>query len=245
MRRQAEGYLALKRQCLHLPAPLEDEVQVWSASKQLIADAPEYMMSLLSEDEIQRAQRFHFAKDRNQFIASRGLLRRVLGWYVGTDPRKIRFDYSKNGKPELDLGFSTSALRFNVTHSCDVILLAFARGRGVGIDVEKIRYDVSIDEIAERFFSISERLSLRALPPAQRYEAFFRCWTCKEAFVKALGDGLSTPLDGFDVSLAPGEPSRLLQTKPDSTEAERWIMKSLTVEGGYSAALVVEKRCSS
>jgi len=120
------------------------------------------------------------------------------------------------------------------------VLLAFAEGRQVGIDVEKLRRDFATSEIAERFFSIAEREALRALPQDQRHEAFFRCWTRKEAFIKALGEGLSHPLDQFDVSLAPGGPAVLLATRPDAQEAKRWKLWNIYVPGDYAAALAAE-----
>jgi 4'-phosphopantetheinyl transferase len=121
-----------------------------------------------------------------------------------------------------------------------VALYAVTRAREVGIDVELIRSDLKIEQIAERFFSHHEIATLRALPTELRQSAFFRCWTRKEAYIKATGKGLSLPLDQFEVSLTPGEPAALLSTQPDPNEAQRWSLRELTPAPGYAAALAVE-----
>jgi 4'-phosphopantetheinyl transferase len=159
---------------------------------------------------------------------------------LGGDPAGVRFRFSEKGKPGIAEPHA-NRLEFNVAHSGDVILLAFTRGRAVGVDVEQIRTDFTTDEVAERFFSSSERRSLRSLAPAVRYEAFFRCWTRKEAYIKATGDGLSLGLDQFDVSLLEEQPAKLLATRPDPLEADRWTMHHLNVKPGYAAALVCQR----
>jgi 4'-phosphopantetheinyl transferase len=218
----------------------DDIVHVWQVSQSSIRSEVAGFTGLLSSDEIQRANRFRFDKDRHQFTLARGLLRRMLGKYLATEPITIRFQYSERGKPSIATE-NLHCIHFNVAHSGDLILLAFVQGHRLGIDVEQVRTDFPIDEIAERFFSAAERTALRTLQPTQRYEAFFRCWTRKEAYIKATGDGLSLPLDQFDVSLLPGEPARLLATRPRAAEAERWTMHHLNVEPGYAAALVYEQ----
>ena len=135
-----------------------------------------------------------------------------------------------------------NGLDFNLSHSAGIVLLAFARRRRIGIDIEAVRRDFSTTEIAERFFSPAERTALRQLPHGQRHQAFFRCWTRKEAFIKALGEGLSHPLDQFDVNLAPGEPAVLLATRPDATEAGRWALWNVPTAGNYAAALAIERK---
>ncbi len=129
-----------------------------------------------------------------------------------------------------------------MSHSHGVALYAVTRDREVGIDLEFIRRDLEVEQIAERFFSRRETATLRALPTALREYAFFLCWTRKEAYIKARGEGLSLPLDQFDVSLIPGEPAALLSTQPDSDEALRWSLQELTLASGYVAALAVEGR---
>ena len=217
-----------------------DEIHVWQLCE-VEQHSLDSLKDLLSQDELERAARFRFSKDRDRFIASRGVLRTLLAAYLGCDPGSLHFQYSEKGKPQLP---AAPDLQFNVAHSGEIIVWAFARKRRVGIDVEEIRTDFSTPEIAERFFSKSERQALRSLPTTQRHLAFFRCWTRKEAFVKATGDGLSLPLDQFDVTLAPGQPAQLLQTRPDHRDAERWTMHNLDLHPNYAAALVIERHAS-
>ncbi|HZD30061.1 MAG TPA: 4'-phosphopantetheinyl transferase superfamily protein [Candidatus Angelobacter sp.] len=195
------------------------------------------LRSLLSEDELERAQRFRFDPDRHEFIHSRGTLRTLLGAYLRVPPEVLRFAYNSYARPMLTGFTNLTELDFNVSHSGGVTLWAFALGRKVGVDVEKARCDFSTLEIADRFFSASEQHTLRALPAEQRHEAFFRCWTRKESFIKALGEGLSHPLNQFDVTLAPGAQAQLLATRPDAKEATRWAMWDIAVPDGYTAAL--------
>ena len=173
-------------------------------------------------DERARADRFYFARDREHFIVARGVLREILGCYLKRVPKSLCFCYGSHGKPALAGEFDGEAIRFNVSHSHGVALYAISRGRAVGIDLERIRFDLPVAEIAERFFSKREDAMLRSLPTDVQHQAFFRCWTRKEAYIKARGEGLSLPLDQFDVSLAPGEPAAVLGTQRDPSEASRW-----------------------
>ena len=163
------------------------------------------LKQVLSADEHARAERFYFQKDRERFMVARGLLRTVLGRYLNQEPSQLRFCYSPYGKPALATGSGRNTLRFNVSHSHGLALYAITCGRELGVDVELIRPELPDEEIAERFFSFQEVSGLRALPPNMRLEAFFNCWTLKEAYIKARGEGLSLPLDQFDVALVPGE----------------------------------------
>ena len=129
---------------------------------------------------------------------------------------------------------------FNVSHSGGIALLAFVRGREIGIDVEQVRSDFDLEAIARRFFSAHEQDQLFALAAETRIEAFFRCWTRKEAYIKATGDGLSLPLSQFDVSLASGEGNVLLATRPDASEAERWLLREIPASAGFVAAVCVQ-----
>jgi 4'-phosphopantetheinyl transferase len=219
-----------------------DEIHVWRLDLSRGHSEVQRLRGLLSHDELERAARFRFDTDRNDFIVSRGTLRDLLGWYLGTAPSKLRFAYSEYGRPGLTADSSVGEVEFNVSHSGGVALLAFADRRKIGIDVEKVRRDFGTAEIAERFFSTVERAALRELPQARRHEAFFRCWTRKEAFIKALGEGLSHPLDQFDVSLSPTSPAELLATRPDAGEVRRWSMWNIQVPGDYAAALVAERQ---
>lgn len=225
-----------------VPPPAHDEIHVWHQSFCHEAAEVDAFRGLLSSDELQRAARFRFDKDRSEFMVSRGTLRRLLGCYLQVPPKELRFAYSAYGRPGLAGDAPSTMLDFNVSHSGGVALLAFARDRKIGIDVEKVRRDFGTSEIAERFFSTAERAALRDLPQQQRHEAFFRCWTRKEAFIKALGEGLSHPLDQFDVSLAPGTPAALLATRPDPKEVGRWTLWNIQTPGDYAAALAAESK---
>ena len=218
----------------------DDEVHVWRASLVQGASRFEEFRRRLSEDEHARANRFHFQKDREHFIVARGLLRTILGWYLGREPNALRFYYSGYGKPALVETEGLDALRFNLSHSGRFALVAVTRGREVGVDIELIRPDFVDEHIAENFFSPFEVASLRALPADLQLEAFFTCWTRKESYIKARGEGLSLALDGFDVTLTPGEPARLLRTRHDSRESSRWSLQQLNPCPGYVAALAVE-----
>ncbi len=216
----------------------ENEVHLWRVDLAAVAEGEKCWQQILSAGEQARAARFHFSKDREYFTATRAWLRMILGSYVGSDPKELVFRYLEKEKPSLDSPSGTD-VEFNVSHSGDVALLAFARGRPLGIDVEHLRDNFDHAAIARRFFSKQEQLQLEALAPSQRHHAFFRCWTRKEAYIKALGAGLSLPLDQFDVSLKPGDTNALLSTRPDAAEATRWSLQEVPAGDGYVAALCV------
>jgi 4'-phosphopantetheinyl transferase len=216
------------------------EVHVWRARLDLPQSLAGFLATL-APDEKERAARFHFQKDRNHFIVARGLLRAILSRYLARRPEQLSFSYSAHGKPSLASEHG-SDVRFNVSHSHGMALFAFARGRDLGVDLEWVRADVAEEQIAERFFSACEVTALRALPAERQAEAFFNCWTRKEAYIKARGEGLSLPLNQFDVSLAPGEPAALLCTRLEADEVSRWSMTELAPGAGFKAALVVEGR---
>jgi 4'-phosphopantetheinyl transferase len=219
-----------------------DEVHVWRASLDEPPSQRGGFLRTLAADEQTRAERFYFQRDRERFITAHGVLRAILGFYSNRAPERLSFCYSSHGKPALAWESPGDALRFNMSHSDGVALYAIARGREVGIDLELIRDDLEVEQIAERFFSHPEIATLRALPKHFQRYAFFLCWTRKEAYIKARGEGLSLPLDQFDVSLIPGEPAELLSTQPNPDEALRWSLQELTLAAGYVAALAVEGR---
>lgn len=217
----------------------EDEVHLWRIDLAAVAGREEKWQKVLSPDEQARATRFHFQRDRQYFTATRALLRTILASYLGSGTAELIFCYSEKEKPSLAPGHAGKQIDFNVSHSGDIALLGFARGRRLGVDVEKIHEDFDHEAIARRFFSDEEQRQLAGLPAAERYEGFFRCWTRKESFIKAIGTGLSLPLHQFDVSLIPGDKSALLATRPDATEAPLWLMQDVPVGAGYVAALCV------
>ena len=197
------------------------------------------LWSLLDQEEQSRAERFHFESDRLRFVTAHGLVRCVLGWYLREPPQCLRFTYGPRGKPAL-AARCASDMCFNLSHTSDVALLGLARQREIGIDIELVRPGLAQDRIAERFFAPAEARELRAIPVADQDEAFFACWTRKEAYIKARGDGLTLALDQFQVSLAPGEPPRLVRGYESGREAQRWSMHDLGLRPNYCAALVVE-----
>jgi len=214
--------------------PDNDEAHIWYAyPAQHHLDLDTY--ALLSRDEHERMARFRFETDRNNFLFYRSMLRVLLASYLGTPPAELCFAYSAHGKPSL--AAPSGRLEFNLSHSHGIVLFAFSQGRRVGVDVEYTRRDLNVQEIAGRFFSTAENCALTQC--ADMYDAFFHCWTRKEAFVKARGEGLSCPLDSFDVSVAPEEEVSLT-TRPDACESQSWQLWSLSSFQGYAAAVAVE-----
>jgi 4'-phosphopantetheinyl transferase len=224
------------------PCPVlgRGEIHIWRASLELPAPDLQHLRDTLTPDEISRAGRFHFRRDHDHFIAGRGSLRAILSRYLAVGPAEIRFGYGPYGKPELVGAICQQPFLFNLSHSHDLALFAIAAGRRVGVDVEYARSDVEFAAVAERFFSPAEQTVIRALTGRQQQAAFYNCWTRKEAFLKARGDGITYPLDQFDVSLAPGEPAALLRTHADPQEAARWSLQALAPGSGYVAAVAAE-----
>jgi 4'-phosphopantetheinyl transferase len=216
-----------------------EDVHLWRVDLEVTAGGVAQWLPILSPDERTRGSRFHRASDRHYFIAGRAILRQILGAYLDTDPKSVSFAYSEKSKPALGEDHAGSDLTFNISHSGTIALLAFARSRQLGVDVEQIRRDFDTAPIAARFFSQVEQEELAMLPADQRNDAFFFCWTRKEAYIKATGEGLSLPLRQFDVSLAPRSQSALLATRPDLAECQRWRLRDVAVEPGYAAAICV------
>jgi len=213
-------------------------VHVWRARLDLSPARLGELERVLSADERERAARFRRDVHRWRYTAGRGILRVLLARYLTVSPQEPRFAYGPHGRPELAEPLAGSGIRFNVSHSEDLALYAFAVGRDVGIDVEAIREDMETLPLAKRFFAPGEAAILASLPESIRAEAFFTCWTRKEAFIKARGDGLSLPLDEFEVTLSPGEPAMLRTTRWDPADAARWSMIELYPAPGFKAALV-------
>jgi 4'-phosphopantetheinyl transferase len=218
----------------------DDEVHVWCASLNQSASSMERLAHSLSLEECKKAERFYFAKDRLRFIVRRGLLRTILSYYLDIQPDQIRFRYGSHGKPELAEMSLRTTLRFNLSHSRGLALYAVTHLRSVGIDVEYVRPITDAEEMVQRYFSPQEKAAFLGLPASLRLWGFFNCWTRKEAYLKALGDGLARPLDSFAVSLAPGETARLLNIEGKPHDASRWSLQELAPASGYVAALAAE-----
>lgn len=219
-----------------LPVLSTEEVHIWKIDLSLASVTD---VRALSREEHDRAAQFHFDRDRQRFKAARAALRIVLGRYLKLPPASLIFAQTEYGKPFL-VNSEATGLLFNLTHSGDVALMGVAREREVGIDVEFMRADFATSEVAENFFSVAEIYTISGLDPDMRTAAFFNCWTRKEAYVKARGEGLSMPLDLFDVSLAPGVPAAMLGNRVDENEPSRWTFHDLQVAEGYAGTLVIE-----
>lgn len=217
------------------------EVHVWRVELEQPEHLLEKYRETLDYHELDRARRFHFEKHRRHFTVGRGVLRQLLGKYLDTKPEQFRLSYGAYGKPALNGEHKDSRLRFNMSHSHEVALFAFAEDRELGVDVEHVRTDFASEEVARRFFSRREVETFNALPQHDQVAGFFKCWTRKEAFIKVIGKGLSQPLDKFDVTL--GQPAALLWVSGD--DASRWSLYDLEVGGDYAGALAVEGQVSS
>jgi 4'-phosphopantetheinyl transferase len=227
-----------------LPSPGESydlatgEIHVWKAV--LSPGMRMKAQKVLSSVENARAGRLRKEEDRIHFEVAHGALRHILGSYLRMAPGSVSFRAQEQGKPELHPSINPQGITFNLSHSGDVALVAVALRTSVGIDVESVDDDIEDLDIAERFFSRNEAAALRALPPDQRKSVFFNCWTRKEAFIKARGEGLSIPLDSFEVELLPGKLPALLGIDNDPAEAKRWSIYDLDVGMPYKAALAAE-----
>jgi 4'-phosphopantetheinyl transferase len=218
----------------------EGEVHLWHASLDQPAWAIQRLVPILSADECERAERFHFEVHRRHFIAAHGMFRIILGRYVGLDPALLRFEYEAYGKPKLARHDQNGGINFNLSHSHNLALLAVTRHHPVGVDLEYMRPVAEAEQIAARNFSAAENRRFQSLPEEQRLEAFFNCWTRKEAYIKAIGEGLTHPLDQFEVSLTPSEPPRLINVTGHPGEAARWSLQTFSPAPGYVAALAVK-----
>ena len=216
-----------------------DEVHVWRASLEMPPSQVSTLKQILSADEISRAGRFHFQKDQDHFVVARGLLRTILGRYVGRNPEDLRFCYGLNGKPSLT-GETEEKIRFNVSHSYGLSLFAVTLNRDTGVDLEYIRSDLSLGDLAEQFLSPRELLAFKAVPEHDRTRAFFTAWTRKEAYLKAQGRGLSGDLKQLEVVPALGCPSEFPEINGSNQEDSPWLLMDLAVLPEYAAALVVE-----
>lgn len=215
------------------------EVHIWQATLPAPGWDEDRFLSMLSADECARMARFRFPRDRRNFLFCRSVLRILLASYLGTPPAELRFAYSAHGKPSL--AAPSVYLEFNLSHSNGSLLLAVCLEGRVGVDIERVRRDLDFEGIARQFFSPRECRALAAVPENMRHDAFFACWTRKEAFVKAQGSGLSYPLDSFDVSTDSREEAP--QLIPPASNTESWTLRSLNSFPGYAAAVAVES-CS-
>jgi 4'-phosphopantetheinyl transferase len=215
------------------------EVHVWSLRLDLARAARTRLEAFLSAEERARAERLVRPRDRSRFVCAHGLLRVVLSAYLGRRAAAVELEKGPGGKPRLAGG---AAPHFNLAHSGSIALVAVSGDHEVGVDVERIREVGDLDALAARCFSPAERAQFEAMDASVRLEAFFAGWTRKEAFLKAVGDGLARPLDSFDVTLAPGAPARLLRAEGVAGGAEGYVLSAVRPAPGYVGAVAVEGR---
>lgn len=218
------------------------EVHIWMIALDLEDYQVNYHGQVLSVEERKRASRFHFERHRRRYIVSQGIVRRILGSYLGVEPAELIYEIGDHGKPALAGGLKETGLHFNLTHSHEIALFAMVRDVEIGVDVEFFRHMDDFDGIAARFFSSAEKTAYFSLPENLRPQGFYNCWTRKEAFIKAIGDGLSYPLEKFDVSLVPGEPSQLFRIEDEPQEASHWTLKAFYPLEGYTAAAALKAK---
>ena len=201
----------------------------------------EQLAATLSPDECLRADRFRAGPLRNRFVVGRATLRTILAKYLATQARQLAFQYHVHGKPDLADPWDRSGLRFNVSHCRDQALFAVAAGRELGIDLERPRPLRHLAGMVERVFSADEQRQWQELPPADRLAGFFHVWTCKEAWLKATGAGLSFPLAEVSVRVSPDEPPRLVSIRGNADEAGQWHLAAIMPDSVHVAAMAVHR----
>ncbi|HSH77596.1 MAG TPA: 4'-phosphopantetheinyl transferase superfamily protein [Herpetosiphonaceae bacterium] len=217
-----------------------DEVHVWSACLDQPVARVRRLAELCSPEERARAERFRFQQDQERFLVRRGILRTILSRYGAGAPREQQFTRTLNGKPAVEPLPDQPPIQFNTSHSHALFLCAVARNARVGVDVEYMRPMPDAERVAARFFAPGEFAAWRGLSNQDRVEGFYVCWTRKEAYIKATGEGLARPLDSFEVSLRPGESARLLHDAHDPENVSRYGLYDLRPAAGYIGALAVE-----
>ena len=213
-------------------------VKIWTVLNSSSLDLTPYLQ-FLSSDEKERAKKFRFQGDQANYILGKSILRILVGKYLEQDPKSIEFNYNAYGKPELPDG---SGLKFNISHSGDLVLLGFNEIHPIGVDVEKIKIDFDVMEVAANYFSATELRSLRKVPHEDQKRAFYRCWTRKESFIKAKGLGVSFPLDKFSVSIDKDEEAQLIETNWEPNEKDQWQIYSFVPAKNYLAAITASSK---
>lgn len=217
-----------------------NHVQLWAFPLDLEPERLRALESFLSRKELDRANRYHFPLDRHRFLAGRGQLRLLLSRYLESDPAALDFNYGCYGKPGLSEPWAGTNLHFNLAHSDGLAVAAIADAE-CGIDVEQIRFLDDFDDLVARFFSPREKLGFKRLPAEEKAEAFFNLWTRKEAWLKAVGEGIGYALDRVEVSYLPREPARLLALPEAAGPVSRWTLKAFEPAPGFAAALALAK----
>ncbi len=219
----------------------DSEAHLWLVELDFLQDRLGHLTSILSDDERNRAGRFHKRLDAERYASARASLRCILGGYLVLEPASLQFTYNRYGKPRLSEAHS-SPLQFSVSHSAALCLFGFVLHREIGVDLEYVRPEVEVADLAARFFCRREVETLRSLAGQLQVEAFFRCWTRKEAYLKARGQGLSYGLDRIEVSLRSDEPAALISAADDPEASRRWTIEHLAPASGYVGAVAVADR---
>jgi 4'-phosphopantetheinyl transferase len=222
-----------------LTVPL-DRIDVWRVCLVHGDQSEQDLCGILTPDEVTRASRYHFEEHRQRYIRGRAALRVLLGRYLETPPAEIRFRYENHGKPEIGLPRAPGDLRFNFSDSGGLALIAVGSGRALGVDIEKVRPVPDFLDIATRFFSAREIQAILAVSENKRQEAFFACWTRKEAYLKATGSGLLYPLADFSVAVGPDEAAELCEVKGNGDIASHWFLADVLPGEGFRGALACE-----
>lgn len=216
---------------------LNQNAHIWRLNVNENVDGLDFLFTLLSKDEKQRVNKFTFEKDRTTTIIARGSLRHLLSRYLNCQATDIKFSYGKYGKPTL---LNNKTIKFNVSHSGEMIVIAFCNDYDIGIDVEYIKRDFDVFDIVDNYFSKQEIKALHKIPNNQQTEAFFRGWTRKEAFIKAKSQGLSFPLDSFSISMDSDDNAELYETAWDKNEKNLWNIVPFETYKDYKAAFAVK-----
>ncbi|MEO8664515.1 MAG: 4'-phosphopantetheinyl transferase superfamily protein [Ignavibacteria bacterium] len=215
-----------------------NEIHIYSIDSKVVVNEIESFREVLSEFEILKAKRFKFDKDKKNYIVFRSTLRKILSEYLITDPSSITFSYSEKGKPYI----KDSILKFNVSHSRSLAVYAVTLNDELGIDTEHIKKMPDAFEIAQRYFSIKENTEFAELKKGEIPLSFFNCWTRKEAFIKALGYGLSYPLADFSVSFKPGDEPQISWIKDNDKKKNEWSLFNIDIAKGYVTSLAVKSK---
>lgn len=224
--------------------PRDNEAHVWTVLISTWLPQLSFFERLLSKEERLRAARFVRQEDRTRSIVAHGFLRQLLGGYLSAEPTGLAFTQNEFGKPALAPTHGEPALSFNLSHSGDVILYALTADRRIGVDIEEIRNSSDLMEVAKGQFSEREFVALQGMSEAEKTDAFFRCWTRKEAYLKARGEGLGYPLKNFSMSIGRAEPPAVEWAADEPAAAERWAVMDLAEIPGYAGAVVCEGRAT-
>ena len=227
------------------PILSNNQVHVWRANLELSTTDIEQLATCLSTDEIARANKFHFPKHRRRFIAARGILRHLLGNYIQLSPNIIEFEYGDRGKPRLATSVADSSLQFNVSHSEEYALYGFTHHHLIGVDLEYLREMKDAVKLAERFFSPREFKLLTSYASEQQREVFFKLWTAKESYLKAIGTGLTNSLASIDISFDQAGNPKLLAIEEDLEATANWVMYPCVPETNYVATVAIKTLTNS